>query len=188
MSYVIYQICIHIQLHIQFHIHIPRCIWRCTGRGISGMEWLMLFIMPSRARYFLPFGFDQEAWSHLFTSKTSLEDYLNSSWEPPWHSKCTHHLMVGPLQTFYMLWDAMWIRALPQVFTAEDVKIKLPVGVDPADAQALRPCRFEYGKRCPCANFKVPIVAHQTGRWEKRAPDCWWICQTVAGRSNRLAQ
>lgn len=38
---------------------------------------------------------------------------------------------------------------------ASDAKIKLPVGVDPADAKADRPCRFEYGKRCPCANFKA---------------------------------
>jgi len=43
---------------------------------------------------------------------------------------------------------------------ASDVKIKLPVGVDPADAQALRPCRFEYGKRCPCANFKAGASNH----------------------------
>lgn len=38
---------------------------------------------------------------------------------------------------------------------ASDAKIKLPVGVDPADAKAHRPCRFAYGKRCPCVDFKA---------------------------------
>ena len=41
---------------------------------------------------------------------------------------------------------------------ASDAKIKLPVGVDPADARAQRPCRFAYGRRCPCANY---AAAHE---------------------------
>ncbi|CAK9071148.1 Hypothetical protein (Fragment), partial [Durusdinium trenchii] len=69
-------------------------------------------------------------------------------------------------------------------FARWDAKIKLPVGVDPADAKADRPCRFEYGKRCPCANFK----AHRTNCTDQVEATRSWAFFNQAFRTGEKAR